>query len=473
MTIAFTFDASGCSGCKACQAACKDKNNLPLGVLWRRIYEVGGGDWTHSGGAWTSTVYAYNLSIACNHCVHPKCAGVCPVNAYTVREDGIVLLDSSRCIGCGYCAWACPYGAPQYDRSTGKMTKCNLCYDNLDAGLPPACVTSCPLRVLDVEDQSELEMRGLRYQVIFPMPATSRTEPRVYVKPHPSARQVGQTPEVLNQEEFAPQRKRSNSWAAWEEIPLLVFTLSAQTAAGMSWVLGILVLLGIPFSPLAYLAIGAILGLGLIVSFLHLGSPKNAWRIFGNLHKSWLSREILAALLFMLCWAISLLSFWLPADLSMGKPVPACVTGLAGTALVFSMSEVYRLRMVPAWNTWRTKAIFFLSAVILGLVSVVPGLVLTGSPTGELARSFHWILAAGTVAFVMELVLSLSEKWDSNPPVRIIRMLLTVGGITGSALLVSSPADSWTGILYLVFLLALLEQILGRWLFYARRNPLM
>ena len=473
MTPAFTFDASGCSGCKACQAACKDKNNLPPGVLWRRNYEVGGGKWTRSGDAWTSTVYAYNLSIACNHCVHPKCAGVCPVNAYTVREDGIVLLDSSKCIGCGYCAWACPYGAPQYDRFTGKMTKCNLCYDNLDAGLAPACVTSCPLRVLDVADQAELERQGFRYQVIFPMPASSRTEPRVYIKPHPAAGRAGQTPEVLNQEEFAPQRKRSNSWAAWEEIPLLVFTLSAQMAAGMSWVLGILVLMGIPFSSLAYLAIGAVLGLGLIVSFLHLGSPKNAWRVFGNLHKSWLSREILAALLFMLCWAISILSFWLAPDLSMGQPVLAGVTSLAGAVLVFSMSEVYRLRMVPTWNTWHTKATFFLSAMILGVVSVLPSFLLKGSPAGELARSFHWILAAGTVAFVLELVLSLSEKWNSNPTARIIRMLLSVGGITGSALLVYSPADSWTGILCLVFLVALLEQILGRWFFYASRNPSM
>lgn len=473
MTFAFTFDASGCSGCKACQAACKDKNNLPPGVLWRRIYEVGGGKWTHSGDAWTSTVYAYNLSMACNHCVHPKCAGVCPVNAYTVREDGIVLLDSSKCIGCGYCAWACPYGAPQYDRSMGAMTKCNLCYDNLDAGLPPACVASCPLRVLDVTDQAELEMRDIRYQVIFPMPATSRTEPRVYVKPHPAAGRIGQTPEVLNREEFAPQRKHSNTWAAWEEIPLLFFTLSGQMAAGISWVLGILVLLGIPFSPFLYLAIGAILGLGLIVSFLHLGSPKNAWRVFGNLRKSWLSREILAAILFILSWAISVISFWLSPSLAIGKPLLAGVTGLAGAILIFSMSEVYRLRMVPTWNTWHTKVTFFLSAMILGLLSVVPGLILTGSPAEELTRSFHWIFVAGIITLGLELVLSLSEKWNSNQTIRIIRILLIVVGITATTLLFFSTANGWMGILFLVFLLTLLEQIIGRWLFYASRNPSM
>jgi len=108
MTYAFTFDASACSGCKACQVACKDKNNLPLGVLWRRVYEVSGGSWQKQGDAWKADVFAYNLTIACNHCVHPKCAGVCPTDAYVVRDDGIVYIDESRCIGCGYCAWRVP-----------------------------------------------------------------------------------------------------------------------------------------------------------------------------------------------------------------------------------------------------------------------------------------------------------------------------------------------------------------------------
>src|SRR5512142_2610938 len=149
MRTAFVLDASSCTGCKACQVACKDKNQLPLEVLWRRVYEVTGGAWKQEGAAWSSTLFAYNLSLSCNHCVHPKCAGVCPVDAYTVRDDGIVLLDTSKCIGCGYCAWACPYEAPQYDSALGVMTKCDFCYDNLEMGLAPACVSACPLRVLD------------------------------------------------------------------------------------------------------------------------------------------------------------------------------------------------------------------------------------------------------------------------------------------------------------------------------------
>jgi anaerobic dimethyl sulfoxide reductase subunit B (iron-sulfur subunit) len=149
VTYAFTFDAAACSGCKACQVACKDKNDLPLGVNWRRVYEVSGGSWQHIGDAWVTDVFAYNLSIACNHCVHPKCAGVCPTDAYVQRDDGIVYIDESKCIGCGYCSWACPYAVPQYNPELGHMTKCNFCMDNINAGLPPACVAACPLRVLD------------------------------------------------------------------------------------------------------------------------------------------------------------------------------------------------------------------------------------------------------------------------------------------------------------------------------------
>jgi Fe-S-cluster-containing dehydrogenase component len=90
VTYAFTFDATFCSGCKACQAACKDKNDLPTGLLWRRVVEVSGGAWQQEGDAWKHSVFAYNLSMSCNHCVHPKCAGVCPVDAFILREDGIV-----------------------------------------------------------------------------------------------------------------------------------------------------------------------------------------------------------------------------------------------------------------------------------------------------------------------------------------------------------------------------------------------
>ena len=184
---AFSFDARFCSGCKACQAACKDKNNLPTDVLWRRVIEVSGGTWQKEESAWNNTVFAYNLSISCNHCVYPKCAGVCPTDAYELRDDGIVFLDTQKCMGCGYCAWACPYGAPQYNAEAGHMTKCDFCLDNLEQGLPPACVAACPMRVLDYGEISR-EQESITHKLVlwetnsevhpYPLPTHSHTQPR-------------------------------------------------------------------------------------------------------------------------------------------------------------------------------------------------------------------------------------------------------------------------------------------------------
>lgn len=70
---AFYFDSSSCSGYKACQIACKDKHGLRVGILWRRVYEVTGGGWEQRGAAWIHDVFAYNVSLACNHCQRPIC----------------------------------------------------------------------------------------------------------------------------------------------------------------------------------------------------------------------------------------------------------------------------------------------------------------------------------------------------------------------------------------------------------------
>jgi anaerobic dimethyl sulfoxide reductase subunit B len=181
---AFYFDSSSCSGCKACQVACKDKHGLEVGRLWRRVYEVTGGDWIQVGQAWLSTVFAYNISMACNHCEQAICMEVCPSRAITRRPDGIVLIDNQKCLGCRYCAWACPYGALQYDQAAGRMTKCTFCYDEIDRGRPPACVAACPLRALDFGDLADLQARHGPLQPVAPLPDPGLTTPALVLTPH-------------------------------------------------------------------------------------------------------------------------------------------------------------------------------------------------------------------------------------------------------------------------------------------------
>ena len=203
---AFYFDSSSCSGCKACQVACKDKHNLDVGRLWRRVYEISGGEWVQKGQAWEQTVFAYNLSIACNHCEKPICAEVCPAKAIYKRADGIVLIDQSRCLGCSYCSWACPYGAMQYNPASGTMTKCTFCVEEVELGRAPACVASCPMRALDYGDRSELEARYGPLESVYPLPERHLTDPALALTPHKDARQTVDKPARLaNREEVHTQ----------------------------------------------------------------------------------------------------------------------------------------------------------------------------------------------------------------------------------------------------------------------------
>lgn len=476
MTYAFTFDASACTGCKACQVACKDKNNLPVGVLWRRVFEVSGGEWIQAGQAWENSVFAYNLSIACNHCVHPKCAGVCPTDAFVQREDGIVYIDGSKCMGCGYCAWACPYSVPQYNPDLGHMTKCNFCMDELDQGKPPACVAACPMRALDyavISEQSsvsshqssvtseQLSVIGEEYQELwekpaaehpFPLPAFSRTQPHLAIKPHP-AMGNGLEKAVANREEVRPRRETGR-----EELPLVAFTLLAQMAAGMA-VAGLF----FPFSPLRLLSIGLLLGLGGLVSFLHLGTKKNAWRAVMHLQKSWLSREILMVGLFGAAWQLSFTAHsplftdycsLVTVHCSLITDYSSLITALLGLGLVYSMSQVYRIKAVPAWNTWRTEAAFFLSAGILGLTGVSCG---AGWVSAWLPL---WVLLA------VEAGMALSGQDHADKTSYRIRGVCIAAAMVGVSFLPIIPDSVRAWLILPILLMIFTEQALGRWLFY-------
>lgn len=199
--LGFAIDTSACTGCKACQTACKDRHNLPVGVLWRRVYEVSGGTWRRDGTAWRHDVWAYSLSISCNHCDEPVCLEVCPASAYARGENGLVLHDPDKCLGCGNCAWACPYGAPQLDTARRVMTKCGLCAEDLAAGRPPACVAACPLRAIEVGDIEELAAR-FGPPEIEPLPDAALTTPSLRVRAHRDAGRARATGgRVRNREE--------------------------------------------------------------------------------------------------------------------------------------------------------------------------------------------------------------------------------------------------------------------------------
>jgi anaerobic dimethyl sulfoxide reductase subunit B (iron-sulfur subunit) len=194
--MAFYFDASACNGCKACMVACKSKNQLPVGINWRRVTEYGGGSWVTDPDDRTrvlpNNIFAYAVSISCNHCENPICVESCPTSAMHKRDDGIVVIDEGQCIGCRYCEWACPYGAPQFDASAGVMTKCNFCEDIVAEGETPYCVAACPMRALDYGELDELRAKYGETAAIEPLPSADLTKPALVVTPHRHSQASGE-----------------------------------------------------------------------------------------------------------------------------------------------------------------------------------------------------------------------------------------------------------------------------------------
>ncbi|QPB43665.1 DMSO/selenate family reductase complex B subunit [Rodentibacter haemolyticus] len=190
----FYFDSERCTGCKTCELACKDYKDLGTDVNFRRIYEYTGGNWSlQPNGCWNQDVFAYYMSISCNHCADPACTKVCPTGAMHKNEDGFVIVNEAICIGCRYCHMACPYDAPQYDAKKGNMTKCDGCYSRVKTGQKPICVDACPLRALDFAPIDELRTKYGEQAAIAPLPPADITHPNLVVKPNKNARSSGDT----------------------------------------------------------------------------------------------------------------------------------------------------------------------------------------------------------------------------------------------------------------------------------------
>jgi formate dehydrogenase iron-sulfur subunit len=160
----FLQDVDRCIDCGGCFAACKDKNGVPEGTSRIRVIKVGEGKLNER-----------MVAMACMHCTVPACVRACPVKAISKRPDGIVINDKSKCIGCGYCGWACPFGAPKYPHDLpadlkeyeGLMDKCTFCTipfkqekdaaGNLIQRDPkPACVSFCATKARLGGDVTEI-----------------------------------------------------------------------------------------------------------------------------------------------------------------------------------------------------------------------------------------------------------------------------------------------------------------------------
>jgi formate dehydrogenase iron-sulfur subunit len=170
----FFTDTSVCIGCKACEVACKEWNDVPSGPLslkgmsFDNTTELSANSWRHvafieqersmpdpAGRArWLMA------SDVCKHCTHAACLDVCPTGALIRTEFGTVVVQQDVCNGCGYCVSACPYGVIDKREDDGRVFKCTMCYDRLGAGLEPACAKACPTQSIQFGDLDELRERA-------------------------------------------------------------------------------------------------------------------------------------------------------------------------------------------------------------------------------------------------------------------------------------------------------------------------
>lgn len=151
--LGFLYDQTKCIGCNACQMACKDYHNLEQGLFFRRVETM---EFLSDG----KTEYMH-YSGACNHCAEAACVRACPTGAMHYARDGTVAHDGGRCIGCGTCTWACPYGAPKLSHRKGIAQKCDSCRERRQRGDKPVCVDACITHCLDFGELEELTESGV------------------------------------------------------------------------------------------------------------------------------------------------------------------------------------------------------------------------------------------------------------------------------------------------------------------------
>jgi formate dehydrogenase iron-sulfur subunit len=171
----FFTDTTLCIGCKACEVACKEWNQLPAdgydftaqsydntgelnATTWRHVAFVEQFDAREEHVVYENAGRWLMESDVCKHCTHAACLDVCPTGSLIRTEFETVVVQEDICNGCGYCVPACPFGVIAKNESVGRVAKCTLCYDRLKAGDVPACAKACPTESIQYGDLAELQL---------------------------------------------------------------------------------------------------------------------------------------------------------------------------------------------------------------------------------------------------------------------------------------------------------------------------
>jgi len=323
----FVFDANRCTGCDACRLACSIENELGPDRSWRRVE-------TFNPRRYPSAPL-FHLSLACNHCDEPACMYACPALAYSRDAvTGAVLLDESKCIGCRYCAWACPFDAPVFEEALGVMSKCTFCNHRLQDGAKPACATHCPTGALDFADLPE-------EQLVDGVDGFPQTDlgPRIQIRPLVAGRRLPVMTAAPAARPIAAAEPSGPGISLKSEWSLMLFT---SAAAALVAVVAAGVRSASTINPFAFVG-AAVVTMGLAT--LHLGRLERAYRAVLNLRRSWLSREVVTIPGFLILG--TLYAFAGPSAIVLGAT--AALVGFLGLVCA---DQVYSVlgRSTPAYR---------------------------------------------------------------------------------------------------------------------------
>ena len=417
-------DLNRCVGCQTCTIACKHANDTPPGVQWRRVLDVECGTFPD--------VERLFMVVGCQHCAEPPCVPVCPTGATRQRADGLVTMDYDTCIGCAYCAVACPYQARTithdrewfygektvqeehvyHDERVGVATKCTFCVERIDEAreegrtpgvdldYTPACSSACIAQAIQFGDFNDPDSNVSRLAAensSFQMHEELGTDPQIrylYEVPNsmpgrePDEDDAGDAALSDPANALAGQRQPFWDWRA-----AMNFTLG-----GMSSGLAVIATAAHFHAGLAeaalvwlYVAAAALMAAGLFCVFLEIGRKLRFLRVLMRPQTSWMTRETYAVGVFYPAVA---------ADWLWPHPLLHLAVGLSALLFLYCQARIlHAARGIPAWR--------------VGLMPTM--LIVTGLLEGA------GLLAAAAAAFPAAAALS-------APPLAVCAIVLAVLG---------------------------------------------
>ncbi len=403
-------DLRRCVGCQTCTAACKHANATVPAVQWRRVLDFETGSYPEVGRTF--------MPVGCMHCSDPPCMHVCPSTATGQRDDGLVTIDYDICIGCAYCAVACPYqarykvdgpsfayggdgrmkheAAREEPARLGVAQKCTFCSDKIDFGLAngltpgidpdatPACVNSCIADALhfgDRDDPASNVSQLLAANATFRMHTEIGTEPNFhYIWATKAQEGLLATNEVSKPDQpsrglggvgaAAPWLQQHWDWRAAGNF------IGGGTGSGLMIVAAVMGLggEGVGIWPLIAMAF---VGAGLFLVFLETGRPFRApLNVFFNPRTSWMSREAIAG---VVLFASGL------ASVALGSVWVLALAGIVAAGYLYCQARILtEAKGIPAWRDPASLPLMMSTGLVEGLAAYMLAAPFLGRPESEL-----------------------------------------------------------------------------------------